>query len=450
MPSHHESTSNRRWLFVVAATGLAVMGWAGPASGQTGHVLNGVGPVNQAMGGAGTALPLDAIGATFHNPASIAGLEGSEIGFSFELLGPQTDLSSSVSAGAFGPGVPAVDQAGRTGSDTGITPIPSFAFVCRPEDSCWSYGISGFGIAGFGVDYAGSAANPITSPQPPAGLGFGPIYSNFQFMQLTMTFACQVSETLAVGLGLNGDWATLGVSPFSAASPDDADGDSYATYPPGAQSASVWGLGFQLGIFYDNPRTGWHAGAALKSPQWMQTFKINSYDELGRPRQLRFDLDYPMIFSLGVAYSGWHRSRVAVDLRYIDYRNTDGFQPAGFDPTGAMTGFGWRSIWVVAVGWEYRLHPCFTLRFGYAYNQNPVRDQDTFFNVHAPGIVQHHVSTGFSWHTRHHWDLSLAFRVGLPNTIRGPWQSPAGAVPGTSVESRLATYSLILGLSKRL
>ena len=37
---------------------------------QSGHVLDAVGPVNQSMGGAGTAMPLDAMGALHWNPAS--------------------------------------------------------------------------------------------------------------------------------------------------------------------------------------------------------------------------------------------------------------------------------------------------------------------------------------------------------------------------------------------
>ena len=377
------------------------------------------------------------------------GLSGSEIGFGFQVFAPESELSSSVSAGAFGGGSPASSISGSTASDTDISPIPSFAFVCRPEDSRWGYGISGFGIGGFGVDYAGTATNPITTPQPPNGFGFGAITSQFQFLQITGTAAYQLTDCVSVGFGLNGDWSTLAVAPFSGASPDNANGDGFATFPSGARGDAVWGIGFQAGIYYENPCTGIHLGVSFKSPQWMQTYKINSQDELGAGRSIEFDMDYPMIVSLGAGYSGREQWKYAVDVRYVDYANTDGFQPTGFDATGAVTGFGWRSIWVVSIGSEYQILPCLALRAGYTFNQNPVGDQDSFFNVHAPAIVQHHLSAGFSYETPHDWTLSLAFHHGFSNSISGPWHGPSGPIAGTSVSSRLATYSLSMGLSKK-
>jgi len=419
------------------------------ARAQTGHVLDAVGPINQSMGGAGTAMPLDAMGALHWNPASISGIESTEIGFAFQIFAPQTRLSSSVRAGAFGPGVPAGSLSGRTTSDTGISPIPSFAFVFRDPESPWTYGISGFGIGGFGVDYPGSSANPLTTPQPPNGFGFGPISSEFQLMQITPTLAYQLTDRVSIGFWLNMDWATLSVAPFSAAVPDDANGDGLRTYPDGARGDSAWGLGFQAGIYYVNKENGLHLGAAIKTPQWIQTFKINSQNELGAGRTLEFDLDYPMIASLGVGYSGWERWKFAADLRYIDYENTNGFQAAGFDSTGAVTGFGWQSIVVMAVGAEYHVTRRFAVRTGYTFNENPIREEDTFYNVPAPAIIQHHLSAGFSYDMVHDWTLSCAVKHGFKNSISGAWQSPAGAIPGTKVSSELSTNSLTIGLGRK-
>ncbi len=420
-----------------------------PVRAQTGQLLDAIGPINQSMGGAGVAMPLDAMGALFWNPASISGLDSSEIGFAFQVFSPQTRLSSSVQAGAFGPGMPAATISGRTVSDSGISPIPSFAFVCKNPESRWTYGISGFGIGGFGVDYAGLADNPINTPQPPNGFGFGPVFSSFQMMQISPTASLQVTERLSIGLGINTNWATLAVSPFSAAAPDDANGDGFMTYPDGSRAGTSWGLGFQTGLYYENKETGVHWGLSFRSPSWMQTYKINSQDELGAGRSLRFDLDNPLVASLGFGYSGWDYWKFAADVRYIDYEGTNGFQDAGFDASGAVTGFGWKSIFVVAVGAEYQLTPSLAIRTGYTYNENPIRDRDTFFNIAAPGIIQHHLSTGFTYATAHGWRLSLAVMHGFRNTISGAWQAPTGAIPGTTVSSELSTYSLTAGLSKQ-
>ena len=105
--------------------------------------------------------------------------------------------------------------------------------------------------------------------------------------------------------------------------------------PSGARSDAAWGLGFQVGAYYENPGNGIHLGVSLKSPQWLQAYKFNSQDELGAGRSFEFNLDYPLILSLGAGYSGIDRWKFAADVRYIDYANTDGFEPTGFDATGA-------------------------------------------------------------------------------------------------------------------
>ena len=412
---------------------------------QSGHVLDAVGPVNQSMGGAGTAMPLDAMGALHWNPASAVGLPSSELGFGMQVFAPQSELSSRVSADAFGPGAPATAQSGQTDSDIDPSPIPSLAFVCQRPDSRWVYGVSAFGIGGFGVDYAASTANPITTPQPPSGFGFGPIQSEFQMLQVTLTTAYRLTDDLSIGFGVDSDWATLAVSPFAAASPDDANLDGFPTRPDGSRGDSAWGMGFRAGVYYEHPHNGWHLGASVKSPQWMQTFQINSQDEAGAHRSLEFDLDYPMIASLGAGYSGLDRWKFAADLRYIDYENTDGFQSAGYDATGAVTGFGWESIWVVAAGMEYRATDCLALRCGYSFNTSPVSDA----NVAAPAIVQHHLSAGFSYDTTDNWTVSVAASHGFANSISGPWQSPSGPIAGTSASSRLSTSSVTFGVAKK-
>src|SRR5271170_3614575 len=88
-----------------------------PARAQIGVLLTGAGPVNRSMGGASTAAPLDASGALYWNPATISGLKGSEVGFGLEFLYPHAQLSSSVPANSFGPGIPSTGLAGSDHSD---------------------------------------------------------------------------------------------------------------------------------------------------------------------------------------------------------------------------------------------------------------------------------------------------------------------------------------------
>src|SRR5204863_6707 len=102
--------------------------------------------------------------------------------------------------------------------------------------------------------------------------------------------------------------------------PDDANGDGFGTYPAATHGRLQAGAGVQAGIFY-NYDACWHFGASLKSPQWFETFRYNSADELGRPRSAEFRFDYPLMASVGASYTGLQGWVLAADFRYIDYHN---------------------------------------------------------------------------------------------------------------------------------
>ncbi len=414
---------------------LMVLLLSNTATAQMGHVLESMGPINQSMGGAATGLALDSMSALHWNPASITALKSSEIGFAFTALAPETNISSTL-----GP------MSGSTASDVDINPMPAFAFVYSPDDSPWSYGIGGSAIAGFGVDYPASnlpspanpTTNPILTPQfgTGNGFGFGAVHSSFQQMQIHTTLACRVTDNWSIGVAPTFNWTSLTVSPWPAAAPN-ADG----TYPSGGSADSRWGLGLQVGAYWEDVCSGWSFGASYKTSQWVEEYKINSTDASGYPRQLTFDMDYPAIISVGVGYAGFERLSLAWDVRYIDYNNTDGFRTTGFNPaTGAIVGFGWNSIVTTSLGAQYQVSERLSVRAGYTFNENPIEDKVTFYNIHAPAIVQNHMSCGFSYDMPHRWTLALAYTYGFENQITGQWQSPAGPIPGSSVTSELSTH----------
>src|SRR6202022_470987 len=109
-------------------------------------------------------------------------------------------------------------------------------------------------------------------------------------------------------------------APAVIAPPDDANGDGFPSYPRGTHTRIAWGGGFQAGLYY-TLENGWAFGTSFKSKQWFETFHWNATDELGRPRTLDFNLEYPTIVSVGTAYTGFERWVLATDLRYIDYKN---------------------------------------------------------------------------------------------------------------------------------
>jgi len=425
---------------------LAVFLFAEHVSAQ-GYVLPGVGTVNRSMGGAAVAAPLDAGGALYWNPATLTGLPSSEFLVSCELLA----LDAQTSSTAFG-------MSGTTGSDSGVFPLPAVAIAFQPENSSWSYGLGLYSVGGFGFNFAASdptlpGANPIFTPQPPLGAGAGAVFSRLSIMQMAPSIAVQLTDKISIGLSPTISMADAALDPAAVAWTDNADGVLPPTIPSATHGRIFWGLGFQAGIYY-TPDSNWTFGASYKSPQWFEEFHFNSADELGRPRALHMNVDYPAIISLGAAYHGIERLVWAIDFRYIDYKNTDTFgDDTGFaiaPPNARVTGLGWQSVVAVATGVQYELSDRLTLSLGYSFNENPIRDADTFFNIAAPAIYQHIISVGSSFWLTNSTKLSLAYLHAFENTISGPYHAAGfGPIPGTNIRTDLSIDALVAGLEVR-
>jgi long-chain fatty acid transport protein len=190
------------------------------------------------MAGVATAAPLSAAGALsgalYWIPATISGLDRSQLEVGAELLLVQTQVASHIDAGAPGPGVPPVTLFGRAGTDTGVAPLLTLALAYLPDGSPRSFGLGIFAVAGFGVDYAGSTANPLLTAHPPTGVGFGPVFSDYEVLQIEPTETYKLTDRLSVSAGPILDLGKLRVDLFILAPPKNASGNSFSTYPPGA------------------------------------------------------------------------------------------------------------------------------------------------------------------------------------------------------------------------
>jgi long-chain fatty acid transport protein len=408
---------------------LVLISAALPVHAQMGVVFTGAGPVNRSMGGASTGSPLDASGTLYWNPGAMSALPSSSIDFGVELLAPQTRVSSSITGLA----------SGSDHGDDSVFAIPSMALVYRHDGSPVSYGLGIFTIGGFGTNFPASTTNPILTPQPPNGIGLGSIYSNLAVIQLTPNISYQITDRLSIGAGPTLTMASLGVDPLFVATPN-----TNGSYPAGTHSRLNWGGGFQVGAFY-KINCDWSLGASVKSQQWMDSFRFQTVDQFGLPHQTAFRVNFPMITSLGVGYTGFDRWTLASDVRYVDYRNTAGFNESGFGPTFAVQGLGWRSIFALSLGAQYQMTDCFSVRMGYSYNQDPIPDAQTMFNIASPTNMEHAVYLGFSYKVSDALSISAAYAHVFPGSNTGPLVSPLGAVPGTSVSLNTSADLIVIG-----
>jgi long-chain fatty acid transport protein len=421
----------------LALWALAILGHVQTVCGQ-GVLIPSVGPINQSMGGATVAAPIDSIGALAWNPAAISGIERSEVAFGLGLVLPTTSLSSAI---------PAFNLADSTDSEPGAAPVPTIGLVHHLADSQWTVGLGIFGIGGFSSNYPASLTNPVLMPQATANNplgGLGQVFAQAQIFQIAPTLSYAVSERFSIGFAPTITLASLIADPLVFAPPNDADGDLVPRYGPGNGTRFAWGGGFQIGVYWTT-ESAWNWGISFKSPQWMEPFRFNSRDELGGPVSARVNFDLPSIISLGTSYTGFERWVFATDFRYFDYASASGFGDQGFRPDGAVAGLGWKSVFSFSQGVQYEWSDRLTVRMGYTYNQNPISNDLTMFNVATPLIIQHWLSLGATFWWNESISTTVAWTHGFENEITGPLQSPGGPVPGSSVTSEVSADMLTFG-----
>ncbi len=371
------------------------------------------------------------LGALYWNPATISGLEHSELEVGLDLLFTNHRVDSTVGV-----------LSGSTEAEPGTFPIPNVGWVYRLKGHpALTFGISVNAVAGFKTNLPVDPTNPILAPAP---LGLGRVSSEASFLQLAPVFSLALSDQFSIAAGPTINTAQVAVEPFIF---DSANANGI--YSSGRATRYHWGGGVQGGVYYIH-ECGWHLGASIKSPAWMEEFEFYGQDENGLPRILTANIDLPLIASLGLAYSGYEDWLFAMDARFIDYKNTDGFgDPASFDATGKLQGLDWSSVFALALGAQRRIGEQCYLRTGYTYNQNPVRNSESMFNIASPLIYQHVLSVGGSYELNDKLAINLAYSHYFENTRVGPIVLPSGTVPNSSITNELSANFLSFGVVMR-
>jgi long-chain fatty acid transport protein len=287
------------------------------------------------------------------------------------------------------------------------------------------------------VNFAGSLTTPTLGPRrPPNFFGLGPIYANTALLSIKPMASYRLGDRLSIAAAPVVTTGTVQFNPaFFAPGPPDQFG--IPTFPPATNSRPFWGAGFELGLFYEL-NDSWNLGFSYKSPIWQEKWSYNSYNPDLSPRTIGIQADIPAIYSWGLAYKGIERLLVDVDLRYFDYRNA-----ALWGDSIASGGLAWDSIFAVAVGGQYQLTDRLTLRGGYLFNQNPINEVKTIFNVQAPGFIQHTLSLGATLRLND----NILFTAGWVHGFRNAIEGPIPQIPSSTARMDAQTDSILAGLT---
>lgn len=393
------------------------------ASATTGYFALGYGAKSMGLAGAVVSNPQDAIAAAA-NPAGI-GLVGERFDIGIRFFSPIREAGIQTSSPPLGVAYDLSDKSRRN-----LFLIPNFG-ITKVLNNRVTVGFSIYGNGGLNTTYDDNLYD-LTSAAfggAPQGVGTGIPQTGTLGVDLaqslqSFTLAYKANDMHTVGASL-----VVGVQRFSARGLGNfnclttgANPGGFAGFPPAGcppypatpsrtltDNGSDWSYG--AGV-----RLGWigkltptlTVGASVASKVYMTEF--DDYSDLFAEQG---DLDIPANFAVGVTVKASPKVNVSFDYQRILYEGVNSISNAGPVPTaggpfpnppatgflGADNGlgFGWEDINIYRIAAEYMPNASWTLRAGFAFNDQPIGSDDVLFNILAPAVIEKHATVGFSF-----------------------------------------------------
>ena len=396
----------RRFTIAAGALILALAVGAAPAHATNGYFAHGYGTHYSGMAGAGAALSLNTM-ASATNPAALAFL-GKRVDIGVAVFKPNRSYAVTGNPSGY-PGTFGLTP-GSWESDNTTFFIPSLGANFKVGEN-GAFGIALYGNGGMNTDwpnevfYAGNAGVDLSQ------------------MFVAPTYAVRLGENHGLGLTAIGavQWfQATGLASFSPFSTDPTsltdNGKSYS-----------YGGGLRAG-YMGNLSPYFSVGASYQTKIWMSEF-----DKYAGLFAQKGDFDIPANWVIGIAIKPTENLDIAVDYQRILYNDIPAIANPMMPALGACMmgqvgscmggpqgpGFGWRDMGVIKIGAQLRTGNGWTWRAGYSYGEQPIPESGMMFNILAPGVIEQHVTAGFSkaFGTQ---EISFAVMRGLEKTISGP------------------------------
>ncbi|MBI5640546.1 MAG: outer membrane protein transport protein [Nitrospirae bacterium] len=409
---------------------LCILSFAGISAATNGDNLIGIGPISRSMGGVGIAAPQDAISAVFSNPAAMCFgpfCPGSGFDFAGTIFMPTTHTRITIPA--FG-----LDT-GRQRSDSDLYLIPAIG-ISSPISQDLRFGLAAYGVSGLGVDYREKMDLDPGTP------GNQSVYTNLMIMKFAPNLAYMVNPNFSVGGAIHINYAAL----------DLAEGQA-----PG------YSAGVQLGAIYKSGPLS--LGATYVSQQKAKHKKVANFDAAFGDLQMDdLKLGSPQYFGLGAAFEPVRNVLlVEANAKWLNWADAAGYED-----------FGWKNQWVFNIGAQYKPTPQVSLRAGFNYGRNPVRNnvlsgstppvsvqgksvpqfQYEILRLSGfPAIVESHITAGLGYQLTKSVSIDLglvyAFKKSMKETGTAAFPDGSGGfvVVPVSIESDLQETALDFGIT---
>ncbi|GMQ89905.1 MAG: hypothetical protein BMS9Abin10_0240 [Gammaproteobacteria bacterium] len=463
--------ANNKWykLIWVFAAGLAV---SAPANvfATNGYFSHGFSTKSKALAGAGVAYPQDSLAAA-NNPAGMV-FVGKRLDVGAALFSPVRDYTTTgtvLPAGtpdgtpcaAFGPtGCPFSVGPQSIGSENELFLIPQFGRNWMLGDNS-SAGLSIYGNGGMNTEWEGGSARHddgsgfpgpgslVTSPgtfgDGTAGVDLSQIFFNGSY---------------ARKFGSKGQ-AAWGVSGIIAVQSFEAKG--LANFAPFSTNPSKLsnnghdistGFGFKLGV----------QGKVMKKltlgASYESEISMSEFDDYAGLFAEQGGFDIPATWTVGLALDVTPKSKFVLDIQEIMYSDIAAVgNPFSGLLTGCATGldrsqclggsngagFGWEDMTIIKFGYQWQSSSKWIWRAGLSTGDQPIPSSEVLFNILAPGVMEEHLTFGFTRNLAKGSEINFALMVAPSNSISGA--NPLD--PGQTIELKMKQIELAAAWGKK-
>ena len=400
---------------------------ASPLFATNGYFLHGIGTGSKALAGASTALPQEALDVDTNPAAGVLVPQGYSL--SIALFNPNRQYTITGNPSGY-PQTFGLTP-GTVSSKSTLFPMPAAGFNYRPNDvSALTFNLTAHG--GMNTDYRTNTF-------------YGSNHTGVDLAQVffTTTYSHKLTENQSIGIS-----AILAAQRFKASGLEAFT--AFSSDPTClTNNGYQWSKGLGIRAGYLARVTPKFTFGASVTPKITMS-KFSKYCGLFA-QDGRFNI--PASVNAGIAYKLIDPLTVDLDFQRIHYSDIasigNGLLPNLMTaPLGGESGagFGWRDINVYKLGVQYKASDVWTWRAGYSKAQQPIPNSEVLFNILAPGVVQDHITLGFSKALeRNPGRFNAAVMFAPDRSVRGP--NPLEAPGAQQIQLKMNEWELEFGYS---
>ena len=399
-----------KFLKLTMLTAVAGIGISTSVQATNGYFSHGTSVAEKGMAGAGVAYSQDALSAS-NNPAGMV-LQGDRLDIGGALFAPMRSYSSTGT-----PSAPAGSPCGpcpfSIGNGNQAIDSENEAFLVPQYGQNWmldnesSIGLSVYGNGGMNTEYDGGSAilgpNPVTGTnfESPGTFGNGKTGVDLAQLFIATTYSQKLSENASWGVSgivVYQTFEATGLGNFAPFSNDSTKLSNNGT-------DSSTGIGIRLGVQAE-VSPGITLGAS-----YQPKIDMDEFDKYSGLFAEKGDFDIPSTLTVGLAWQISDERVFLVDVQQINYEDVaavsnsitpliDGSCGPG-SSAGCLggsngAGFGWEDMTVLKLGYEWKTSDQWVWRFGYSTTDQPIPEKEVVFNILAPGVIEDHLTFGFT------------------------------------------------------